>query len=176
LKSGGRSAVVLPDGSLFGDGVKSRVRQQLLEECNLHTIVRLPNSVFKPYATVGTNLLFFEKGTPTEGIWFFEHRVPQGQKSYSKTKPMLVEHLQPLIEWWGGERRENRIATELSWFVPIQVVKDRNYDLDIKNPNGVHVHQLDVDEMMEKYDLALKERHEILKKLSIELSRLFKHD
>ena len=65
-----------------------------MEECNLHTIVRLPNSVFKPYASIGTNLLFFEKGEPTKDIWFYEHRVPEGQKAYSMTKPIRVEHLQ----------------------------------------------------------------------------------
>ena len=70
--------MVLPDGSLFGEGVKTRLKEHLLEECNLHTIVRLPNSVFKPYASIGTNLLFFEKGEPTKEIWFYEHRVPEG--------------------------------------------------------------------------------------------------
>ena len=77
-----------PDGSLFGEGVKTRLKEHLLEECNLHTIVRLPNSVFKPYASIGTNLLFFEKGEPTKDIWFYEHRVPEGQKAYSMTKPI----------------------------------------------------------------------------------------
>jgi type I restriction enzyme M protein len=76
LKPGGRAAIVLPDGSLFGEGVKTRLKEHLLEECNLHTIVRLPNSVFKPYASIGTNLLFFEKGEPTQEVWFYEHRVP----------------------------------------------------------------------------------------------------
>jgi type I restriction enzyme M protein len=134
----------------------------------------LPNSVFKPYATVGTNLLFFEKGTPTEGIWYYEHRVPQGQKSYSKTKPMLLEHVQPIVDWWGGEGRDNRESSDLAWHVPIQVIRDRNYDLDVKNPSGVNIDQLDVEEMMEKYESAKNEREEILKKLTIELSRLFK--
>ncbi|MHB1272306.1 MAG: HsdM family class I SAM-dependent methyltransferase [Rhodanobacter sp.] len=78
LKANGRAAIVLPDGSLFGEGVKTRLKEHLLEECNLHTIVRLPNSVFKPYASIGTNLLFFEKGTPTQDIWYYEHRVPEG--------------------------------------------------------------------------------------------------
>ena len=96
LKPGGRAAVVLPDGSLFGEGVKTRLKEHLMEECNLHTIVRLPNSVFKPYASIGTNLLFFEKGEPTKDIWFYEHRVPDGQKAYSMTKPIRVEHLQAL--------------------------------------------------------------------------------
>ena len=83
LKPGGRAAVVLPDGSLFGEGVKTRLKEHLMEECNLHTIVRLPNSVFRPYASIGTNLLFFEKGAPTQDIWFWEHRVPEGQKACS---------------------------------------------------------------------------------------------
>ena len=108
LKPGGRAAVVLPDGSLFGEGVKTRLKEHLMEECNLHTIVRLPNSVFKPYASIGTNLLFFEKGEPTKEIWFYEHRVPDGQKAYSMTKPIRVEHLQGCIDWWGERRRERR--------------------------------------------------------------------
>jgi type I restriction enzyme M protein len=87
LKPGGRAAVVLPDGSLFGEGVKTRLKEHLMEECNLHTIVRLPNSVFRPYASIGTNLLFFEKGEPTQDIWFWEHLVPEGQKAYSPSHP-----------------------------------------------------------------------------------------
>jgi type I restriction enzyme M protein len=109
LRVGGRAAVVLPDGSLFGEGVKTRLKEHLMEECNLHTIIRLPNSVFKPYASLGTNLLFFEKGEPTKNIWFYEHRVPEGQKAYSMTKPIRVEHLKPCIEWWGGLKREGRV-------------------------------------------------------------------
>ena len=102
---------MLPDGTLFGEGVKTRLKEQLLEECNLHTIVRLPNSVFKPYACIGTNLLFFEKGAPTKDIWFYEHRVPEGQKAYSMTKPIRFEHLQGCIDWWGGAKRKGREET-----------------------------------------------------------------
>ena len=101
--------MVLPDGTLFGEGVKTRLKEHLLEECNLHTIVRLPNSVFKPYTSIGTNLLFFEKGEPTKDIWFYEHRVPEGQKAYSMTKPIRVEHLQPLRRLVGrGEAQGPR--------------------------------------------------------------------
>ena len=132
LKSGGRAAVVLPDGTLFGEGVKTRLKEHLLEECNLHTIVRLPNSVFKPYASIGTNLLFFEKGTPTKEIWFYEHRVPAGQKAYSMTKPIRFEHFQPCIDWWD-KREENEVA----WKVTINETKARNYNLDFKNPHTV---------------------------------------
>jgi len=135
LKPGGRAAVVLPDGTLFGEGVKTRLKEHLMEECNLHTIVRLPNSVFKPYASIGTNLLFFEKGTPTQETWFYEHRVPTGQKAYSMTKPIRVEHLQGCVEWWGGAQRKGRVETEVSWRVTAGEVKARGYNLDINNPH-----------------------------------------
>jgi len=134
LKDGGRCGIVLPDGTLFGEGVKTRLKQELLESCNLHTIVRLPDSVFRPYASIGTNLLFFEKGKPTEEIWFYEHRVVEGQKAYSKTKPIKLDHLQPCVDWWGGPGREGREETESAWRVGIDEIKERNYNLDFKNP------------------------------------------
>jgi type I restriction enzyme M protein len=137
LKPEGRAAVVLPDGTLFGEGVKTRLKEHLMEECNLHTIVRLPNSVFKPYASIGTNLLFFEKGAPTKDIWFFEHRVPGGQKAYSMTKPIRLEHFQPCADWWGGNDRRGREETPLAWKVTAEEVKARGYNLDIKNPHAV---------------------------------------
>ena len=114
LKMGGRAGIVLPDGSLTGEGVKQRVRERLLSECNLHTIIRLPNSVFQPYATVATNLLFFEKGKPTNEVWYYEHRLPEGQKSYSKTRPIRLEEFQPIRDWWN-----NRTESEVCWKVNI---------------------------------------------------------
>jgi type I restriction enzyme M protein len=137
LKPTGRAAVVLPDGTLFGEGVKTRLKEHLMEECNLHTIVRLPNSVFKPYASIGTNLLFFEKGTPTKDIWFYEHRVPEGQKAYSMTKPIRFEHFKDCLDWWGGKRRKGREETPLAWRATAEEVKARGYNLDIKNPHSV---------------------------------------
>ena len=130
LKDGGRAGIVLPDGSLTGDGVKQRVRQKLLEDCNVHTIVRLPQSVFAPYATVNTNLIFFEKGKSTKEIWYYEHTLPEGAKAYNKTKPIRLEEFEPLKQWW-----QNRIESEVSWKVSIDTIKERGYDLDIKNPN-----------------------------------------
>jgi len=124
LKPGGRAAVVLPDGTLFGEGVKTRLKEHLLEECDLHTIVRLPNSVFRPYASIGTNLLFFEKGRPTQDVWFYEHRVPEGQKAYSMTRPIKLEHLDDCADWWGGPSREGRVETEQAWRVPIREIID----------------------------------------------------
>src|ERR1700732_725358 len=137
LKAGGRAAVVLPDGTLFGEGVKTRLKEHLMEECNLHTIVRLPNSVFKPYASIGTNLLFFEKGGPTREVWYYEHRVPEGQKAYSMTKPIRFEHLQGCIDWWGGAKRQGRVEGPQAWKVTAEEVKARGYNLDIKNPHTI---------------------------------------
>jgi len=137
LKPGGRAAVVLPDGTLFGEGIKTRLKEHLMEECNLHTIVRLPNSVFRPYASIGTNLLFFEKGAPTKDIWFYEHRVPEGQKAYSMTKPIRLEHLQGCMDWWGGKDRKGRAEGPQAWRVSAEDIKARNYNLDIKNPTSI---------------------------------------
>lgn len=122
LRHGGRAAVVLPDGSLFGEGIKTRLKEHLLAECNLHTVVRLPNSVFKPYASIGTNLLFFEKGEPTEDIWFYEHRVPDGQKAYSMTKSIKTEHLKPCVDWWGGTDRRGRVENEAAWRIDFRTL------------------------------------------------------
>ena len=101
LKPGGRAAVVLPDGTLFGEGVKTRLKERLLTECELHTIVRLPNGVFAPYTSIKTNVLFFKKGRPTTEVWYYEHPYPEGYKSYSKTKPMRIEEFGPEKAWWG---------------------------------------------------------------------------
>jgi len=150
LKPGGRAAVVLPDGSLFGEGVKTRLKEHLLEECNLHTIVRLPNSVFKPYASIGTNLLFFEKGESTREIWFYEHRVPEGQKAYSMTKPIRLEHLQGCMDWWGGAERAGREESEVAWRVTADAVKERGYNLDIKNPHTIADEHGDPEELLAK--------------------------
>lgn len=134
LKDGGRAAIVLPDGSLTGDGVKQRIRQKLLEDCNLHTIVRLPNSVFQPYASVATNLLFFTKGEPTQNIWYYEHKLPEGYKAYSKTKPIQLAEFDTLKSWWDSNKGK-REANEQAWQVDIDTIKANGYNLDIKNPH-----------------------------------------
>jgi type I restriction enzyme M protein len=157
LKPTGRAGVVLPDGSLFGEGVKTRLKEHLMEECNLHTIVRLPNSVFKPYASIGTNLLFFEKGEKTEEIWFYEHRVPEGQKAYSMTKPIRVEHLDPCVDWWGGTEREGRVETEVTWCVTADEVKARGYNLDFKNPHTIADDHGDPESLLLKLDETEKQ-------------------
>ena len=126
LNPKGRCAIVLPDGSITGDGVKARIREKLLTDTNLHTIIRLPQTTFFP-ATVSTNLLFFEKGNKTKDIWYYEHKLPEGQKSYSKTKPIKFNEFEPIIKWWN-----NREENDQAWKVNINDLKD--WDLDIKNP------------------------------------------
>ena len=155
LKPGGRAAVVLPDGTLFGEGVKTRLKEHLMTTCDLHTIVRLPNSVFRPYASIGTNLLFFDKGAPTEATWFYEHPVPEGQKAYSMTKPIRFEHLRGCIDWWGGPERAGRTATERAWKVTAEEIKARGYNLDVKNPHSVAADHGDPDALLA--DLAAAE-------------------
>jgi type I restriction enzyme M protein len=125
LRDGGRGAVVLPDGFLFGEGIKSRVKKLLMEECNLHTIIRLPNGVFAPYTNIRTNLLFFTKGKPTETIWFYEHPYPEGRKSYSKTKPIRIEEFANEKAWWGKEDNDfvERQESELTWKIDFKAKK-----------------------------------------------------
>lgn len=131
LKPMGRGAVVLPDGTLFGEGVKTRIKETLLEECNLHTIVRLPNGVFNPYTGIKTNILFFQKGSSTKEIWYYEHQLPEGVKQYNKTRPVRIEEFEPEKAWWN-----NRHESQFAWKVSIDEIKARNYNLDIKNPSS----------------------------------------
>jgi len=122
---GGRGAVVLPDGTMFGEGIKGKLKELLLRECNLHTIIRLPKGVFAPYTTIKTNLLFFTKGKPTETIWFYEHPYPEGYKSYSKTKPIRFDEFKSEQEWWGSEENDfaDRVESELVWKIDFKTKK-----------------------------------------------------
>lgn len=166
LKEGGRAAIVLPDGSLTGDGVKQRIRKKLLEECNLHTIIRLPNSVFQPYATVATNLLFFEKGNPTKEIWYYEHKLPEGQKSYSKTKPIQEAEFDSIRKWWN-----TRIISDNVWKIGIDQIIDRGYDLDIKNTKKENLSdEVDSLTLIERIEKRMTENLRILNDIKQELS------
>jgi len=134
LKDGGRCAMVVPNGTLFSTGVGARIKKELIDNFNLHTIVRLPNGVFAPYTSNETNLLFFEKGGPTKEIWYYEHPLPperQNMKNpcYTKSRPLQYEEFRPLQEWWG-----NRVENEHAWKVSVKDVIENNYNLDIKNP------------------------------------------
>ncbi len=167
LKDGGRAAVVLPDGFLFGEGMKTRLKEKLLDECNLHTIVRLPNGVFNPYTGIKTNLLFFTKGTPTKHIWFYEHPYPEGVKNYNKTRPMKFEEFQTEIDWWGdiSDGFVSRVETEQAWQISIEDIKARNYNLDFKNPHVGEQINHDPDELLAEYHRQQQEISQIRNQL-----------
>lgn len=130
LKDGGRCGIVVPNGLLFGDGVGARIKKQLIEECNLHTIVRLPDGAFAPYTDIPSNLLFFDKTGRTKEIWYYELPAPSGRKKYSKTKPIRYEEFADCQSWWT-----DRSANERAWRVPVGDVEANDYNLDIRNPN-----------------------------------------
>jgi type I restriction enzyme M protein len=127
----GRAGVVVPNGTLFGDGVAARIKEEMVREFNLHTIVRLPNGVFAPYTSIPTNILFFDRGGPTQEVWYYEQPLPEGRKNYTKTQPIQFEEFAGCIAWWP-DREEN----EQAWRVPVQQIIDNGYNLDIKNPNA----------------------------------------
>jgi type I restriction enzyme M protein len=166
LKDGGRCGVVLPDGFLFGEGVATRIKETLLEKCNLHTIVRLPNGVFAPYTGIKTNLLFFQKGTPTKEVWYFEHPYPEGVKSYNKTKPIHIKEFELEKGWWN-QREENKYA----WKVSVDELRNRNYNLNIKNPNVAEAqHEYTSGELRELLDASFSKSHTLLQQLRNELA------
>lgn len=127
----GRAGVVVPNGLLFGDGVAARIKEELLTDFNLHTIVRLPNGVFAPYTSIPTNILVFDRSGPTHEVWYYEQPLPDGRKSYTKTNPMRFEEFADCLTWWN-HREEN----ERAWRVPVQTILDNGCNLDIKNPRG----------------------------------------
>lgn len=136
-RAGGRAAVVVPNGVLFGDGIAARIKEDLLRNFNLHTLVRLPNGVFAPYTSIPTNILFFEAGRATEEVWYYEQALPEGVKNYTKTRPMAFEEFAPLLAWWG-----KREASERAWRVSAGELLRydaggmlQSVNLDVKNPN-----------------------------------------
>lgn len=166
LKNHGRAAVVLPDGFLFGEGMKTRLKEALLTQCHLHTIVRLPNGVFNPYTGIKTNILFFTKKPESEHpatkeVWFYEHPYPEGVTSYNKTKPMRFEEFQTEIDWWGSEEDgfASRVETEHAWKVSIEDIVSRNYNLDISNPHVGEQVSHDPDELLAQYNAQQAQIH-----------------
>ncbi|SRR6266568_5191140 len=170
LKPGGRAGLVLPDGTLFGEGVKTRIKEELLNECNLHTIVRLPGSIFAPYTSIATNLLFFTKGEPTKDVWYYEHILPEGVKAYNKTNPIKSEEFEPIREWW-----KNRKENEHAWKVSSEDIKARGYNLDIKNPSTVAADDLDPEEVLAEYREKQKAVNEKLNEIKNVLVEALKH-
>lgn len=153
LKQNGRAAVILPDGFLFGtDNAKINIKKKLLTEFNLHTVIRMPGSVFAPYTSITTNILFFDKTHPTEETWFYRIDMPEGYKHFSKTKPMKLEHFAPVIDWWN-----NRTETNIDGFdkakkyTAKQLIEDFNYNLDLCGYPHEEEEILDPMDLIQRY-------------------------
>lgn len=166
LKQNGRCGVILPDGFLFGtDNSKVAIKKKLLEECNLHTIIRLPGGVFAPYTSISTNILFFDKSGPTQETWYYEHQVGYGTKTYSKTKPIRHNDFKNEREWWT-----NREENEVAWKVSIDEIIANNFNLDFKNPSKAQEEALlSSEEYVERLKEAIKESNDLVQKLEAAL-------
>jgi len=165
-KNGGRCAVIVPNGVLFGDGVAARIKEQLLGEYDLHTIVRLPNGVFAPYTGIPTNLLFFERDGPTKEVWFYELPLPEGKKNYTKTRPIQFEEFAQCMKWW-----KNREENEHAWKVPAEEILAHNCNLDRKNPHGrADLEHIPPEQLVE----SILEKEKRIAELMIELKDMLK--
>lgn len=169
LKPQGRVGIVLPDGALFGEGVKTRIKEKLMQECNLHTIIRLPKSVFAPYTSINTNLLFFTKGEPTNVTWFYRLDMPQGYKNFSKTKPMKKEHFNEVVEWWNDRKEITIDGFDKAKKYSIQEIKERNYNLDLCGYPYEEEEILPPMELLQKYQ---EKRAEVDKNIDDILSQI----
>jgi type I restriction enzyme M protein len=174
LSPGGRAGLVLPDGTLFGEGVKTRIKEKLLGDFNLHTIVRLPNGVFNPYTGIRTNLLFFTKtGSPTNEVWFYEHPYPPGVKSYNKTKPIRIEEFDAEKAWWGNEADgfNARVENAQAWRVSADQIRTSGFNLDQKNPHNPDPGPGNVDLLLPEYENLLSQIADTRAQLKAELSQ-----
>lgn len=161
LKKNGRAAVVLPDGSLFGEGVKTKIKEELLTKCNLHTVIRLPNGVFNPYTGIKTNLLFFEKGKSTKETWYYEMPYPEGIKNYSASRPIDIKHFDDIKKWWK-DRKENEFARKVS----IDEIKERKFNLDIKNAHVTEAEKVfTTEELIVKIDTSFQKSASVLSEI-----------
>ncbi len=132
LKQNGRAAVILPDGFLFGtDNAKIAIKEKLLSEFNLHTIIRMPHSVFAPYTSITTNILFFDRTHPTTETWFYRLDMPEGYKNFSKTKPMKLEHFAPTVEWWDNREEITIGGFDKAKKYTVEELKARSYNIDL---------------------------------------------
>lgn len=165
LKPGGRAAIVLPDGSLSSEGgVKTRIKEHFLNQCSLETVVRLPNGVFNPYATIATNLLFFTKGQRTTDVWYYEHPYPPGYRSYSKTKPIRIDEFEPEKMWW-----QNREESEFAWKVTYEQIERNNYKLNFDNPNRPQEDIPDLDALLAELESGESRLEDIRSNIKDEL-------
>jgi type I restriction enzyme M protein len=163
-RRGGRCGMVVPNGVLFGDGICARIKEELLRDFNLHTVVRLPEGVFAPYTGISTNLLFFDRSGPTKEVWYYEQPLPPGRKNYTKTSPMQFDEFRECLEWWN-DRKE----TTHSWRVSPDTLAATGFNLDQKNPRGkddaTHLPPEDLADIILRKQLHIVEMMENIKAL-----------
>lgn len=172
LKDKGRCGIVLPDGFMFGDGVKANIKEKLLKEYGLHTIVRLPQ-VFKPYASVNTNLLFFQKGVESKGVWFYRLDYPEGVKNFTKTKPMQDKHFDPVREWWDKKVHIEVDGFDKAKFFSLDELIELNYNFDKCCPFP-HIEEeiLEPAELISRYQAERKELNDTIDGVLADISVL----
>ena len=171
LKYKGKVGVILPDGFLFGnDGAKLNIKKRMLKDFNLHTIIRLPGSIFSPYTSIATNILFFDKTGPTKETWFYRLDMPKGYKHFSKTRPMKLEHFDPVREWWNDrcEIQDEDGNYKSKAYTPEELAKN-NYNFDLCGFPTETEEVLPPFELMDKYQ---KERKELNAKIDKQLSSI----
>ena len=168
LKKNGRAAIILPDGFLFGDGVKNNIKEYLFENCNLHTILRLPNSVFAPYTSIKTNVLFIEKKGSTKKIDYYEHKIPKELKNYNKTRPIRKSDMNDFLKWFKKKDYKN----ENSWTVSIDEIRANNLNLDIDNPFVKEKEILNFDNLIQKIDKKNKVILELQNQIKSKLKQI----
>ena len=152
LKENGRVGVILPDGFLFGnDGAKLNIKKRMLNDFNLHTIIRLPGSIFSPYTSINTNILFFDKTTPTEKTWFYRLDMPEGYKHFSKTRPMKLEHFKPVENWWNERHEIKKGDNYKAKAYTVQELEDNKYNFDLCGFPTETEEVLPPEELMAKY-------------------------
>lgn len=179
LKENGKVGIVLPDGFLFGnDNTKVAIKKKLMEECNLHTIIRLPGSIFAPYTSIATNLLFFDKTGPTQETWFYRMDLPEGYKAFSKTKPVELKHMQPIIDWWYNRTEikdikddESLTETYKSKKFTKEEIENLNYNLD---QCGYPVKEEVILSPKETMENFIQKREKLEKELDSKLQEIIK--
>lgn len=172
LKDGGQCAMVLPDGALFGEGVKTRIKEKLLSECDLHTIIRLPKSVFAPYTSINTNLLFFEKGKPTRETWFYRLDMPQGVKAFNKTNPMKIDHFADVKQWWNNRQEFQTDGFDKSKKYSFAEMQSRNFNLDLCGYPTIEEEILEPKELIESYQAKRAELNANIDAVLAEVNKL----
>lgn len=184
LKQDGRCAVILPDGFLFGvDNTKVNIKEKLMKDFNLHTIVRMPSSVFAPYTSITTNILFFDKTKPTDKIWFYRMDMPEGYKNFSKTKPILNKHFDDVKEWWNERKEiidekesEEQTTTYKSKCYTIKEIIDNGYNIDLCGYPHKEEIILEPKELIEQYQEQRASLNAEIDKILAEVSKLLEEE